>query len=109
LQRDFTYIDDIVDGVVGVLDRPPDAPRHRVLNIGAGHPEQVSTLIAVLERLLGVKARAVMTDKSAADVSATFADTTRIAALTGYAPKVGLEEGLARFIDWYRGYYAAKD
>jgi UDP-glucuronate 4-epimerase len=106
LQRDFTYIDDIVDGVVGVLDRPPEDPRHRVLNIGAGHPEAVSTLIAVLERLLGVEARTVMKEKSAADVSATFADTSRLAALTGYAPKVRLEEGLARFVEWYRGYTA---
>ncbi len=105
LQRDFTYIDDIVDGLVGVLDRPPDAPGHRVLNIGAGRPERVSTLIQTLERLLGVKARTVMAEKSAADVSATFADTARIAALTGYAPKVGLEEGLARFIDWYRAFH----
>jgi UDP-glucuronate 4-epimerase len=108
LQRDFTYIDDIVDGVVGVLDRPPEAPRHCVLNIGAGHPERVSTLIQTLERLLGVEARTVMREKSAADVSATFADTTRIAALTGYAPKVSLEEGLARFVDWYRGLHAAR-
>ncbi len=106
LQRDFTYIDDIVDGVVGVLDRPPEDPRHRVLNIGAGHPEAVSTLIVMLETLLGVEARTVMQEKSAADVSATFADTSRIAALTGYAPKVRLEEGLARFVEWYRGYTA---
>jgi UDP-glucuronate 4-epimerase len=106
LQRDFTYIDDIVDGVVGVLDRPPEDPRHRVLNIGAGHPEAVSTLITMLETLLGVEARTVMQEKSAADVSATFADTSRIAALTGYAPKVRLEEGLARFVEWYRGYTA---
>ncbi|HEX4196970.1 MAG TPA: NAD-dependent epimerase/dehydratase family protein [Caulobacteraceae bacterium] len=107
LQRDFTYIDDIVDGVVAVLDRPPEEPRHRLLNIGAGRPESVSTLIATLERLLGVKARTVMAEKSAADVSATFADTSKIAALTGHAPKVALEDGLARFVAWYRGYHAA--
>jgi UDP-glucuronate 4-epimerase len=105
LQRDFTYVDDIVDGVIGVLDRPPRTPRHRVLNIGAGHPERVSTLIQTLERLLGVEARMVMREKSAADVSATFADTARIATLTGYAPKVALEEGLARFVDWYRAFH----
>ena len=108
LQRDFTYIDDIVDGVVGVLDRPPQAPPHRVLNIGAGRPERVATLVAVLERLLGVEARMVMREKSAADVSATFADTARIATLTGYKPKVTLEEGLARFVAWYRGFHGAK-
>jgi UDP-glucuronate 4-epimerase len=105
LQRDFTYIDDIVDGVVGVLDRPPDAPRHRVLNIGAGRPERVSTLVQILERLLGVEAKTVMKPKAGADVSATFADVTRIAALTGYKPTVRLEEGLARFVEWYRAFH----
>ncbi len=102
LARDFTYIDDIVDGVVGVLDRPPDAPRHRVLNIGAGRPQTVTALIATLEGLLGVKAKLVSRPKPAADLPVTFADVSRIAALTGYAPKVALEEGLARFVDWYR-------
>jgi UDP-glucuronate 4-epimerase len=106
LQRDFTYIDDIVDGVLGVLDQPPDGPPHRLLNIGAGRPERVATLIQTLERLLGVEARIVLREKSAADVSATFADTARIATLTGYKPKIGLEEGLARFVAWYRGYAA---
>jgi UDP-glucuronate 4-epimerase len=108
LRRDFTYIDDVVDGVVSVLDRPPDSRRHRLLNVGAGRPEPVSTLIQTLERLLDVEARMVMKPKSAADVSATFADTAKIAALTGYAPKVGLEEGLARFVDWYRGFHPAR-
>ena len=106
LQRDFTYIDDIVDGVVAVLDRPPEAPRHRVLNIGAGRPVSVSTLIEILERLLGVKSRTVMAEKSAADVSATFADTAKLASLTRHASKVALEDGLARFVDWYRAYHA---
>jgi UDP-glucuronate 4-epimerase len=108
LQRDFTYIDDIVDGVVGVLDRPPEAPPHRVLNIGAGRPEKVATLVQTLERLLGAEAHIVLREKSAADVSATFADTARIATLTGYKPKVGLEEGLARFVEWYGAFHAAR-
>jgi UDP-glucuronate 4-epimerase len=107
LQRDFTYIEDIVDGVVGVLDQPPQAPPHRLLNIGAGRPERVATLVQTLERLLGVEARIVLREKSAADVSATFADTSRIATLTGYKPKVELEEGLARFVAWYRTFQAA--
>jgi UDP-glucuronate 4-epimerase len=105
LQRDFTYVEDIVDGVIGVLDQPPDRPPHRVLNIGAGRPQRVATLVRTLERLLGVEARIVLREKSAADVTATFADTSRIATLTGYKPKVELEEGLARFVDWYRGYH----
>jgi UDP-glucuronate 4-epimerase len=105
LQRDFTFIDDIVDGVVGVLDRPPETPRHRLLNIGAGRPERVATLVHTLERLLGVEARIVLREKSAADVSATFAETSRIAALTGYVPRIALEDGLARFVAWYRNYH----
>jgi UDP-glucuronate 4-epimerase len=78
LARDFTYIDDIVDGVVGVLDRPPDAPRHRVLNIGAGRPQTVTALIAALEGLLGVKAKLVSRPKPAADLPVTFADVRRL-------------------------------
>jgi UDP-glucuronate 4-epimerase len=107
LMRDFTYIDDIVDGVTGVLDRPPSEPRRRILNIGAGHPERVSTLIETLSALLGVEAKTRSREKPATDVTATFADVSRIAALTGYAPKVRLAEGLARFVDWYREFHGA--
>jgi len=102
LTRDFTYIDDIADGLIAVLERPPEAPRHRVLNIGAGRPQTISTLVRTLERLLGVKARMVAGAKPAGDVPATFADVSALTALTGYAPKVGLEEGLRRFVAWYR-------
>ncbi len=104
LTRDFTYIDDAVDGLLAVLDRPPDEPRHRVLNIGAGHPESVAVLIETLETLLGVKAKTAARPKPASDVSGTFADVSEIKALTGYAPKVGLAEGLSRFVAWYRDY-----
>jgi len=85
-----------------VLDRPPDEPRHRVLNIGAGHPESVAVLIETLETLLGVKAKTAARPKPASDVSGTFADVSEIKALTGYAPKVRLAEGLGRFVAWYR-------
>jgi UDP-glucuronate 4-epimerase len=104
LTRDFTYIDDVVDGLLAVLDRPPVEPRHRLLNIGAGRPESVAALIENLERLLGVAARTVARPKPAADVSGTFADVGQLRALTGYAPKVGLAEGLGRFVEWYRDY-----
>jgi UDP-glucuronate 4-epimerase len=105
LSRDFTYIDDIVDGIVAALDRPPDEPRHRVLNIGAGRPERVSTLVETLERLLGVKAKTVDRPKPVTEMSTTFADVSRLRALTGYTPRIGLEEGLARFVDWYLDRY----
>ena len=105
MARDFTYIDDIVDGLVGVLDRPPEAGGHRVLNIGNSHPEGLMTMISLLEKALGVSATKVMRPMQAGDVTATYADVSRLAALTGYAPKVGLAEGLTRFAAWYRGFY----
>jgi UDP-glucuronate 4-epimerase len=104
MARDFTYIDDIVEGVLAALDRPPDAPRHRVLNIGAGRPLEVKRMIAILEQELGVKAKTIARPKPPADVTATFADVSALAALTGYRPKVPLEEGLPRFVAWLRDY-----
>lgn len=103
LARDFTYIDDIVDGVVGALDHPPQG--HRVLNIGAGRPAGLMEMIETLERALGREAVKVMKPMQPGDVTATFADVSRIAGLTGYAPKVRLAEGLDRFVAWYRGHY----
>jgi UDP-glucuronate 4-epimerase len=106
MARDFTYIDDIVDGVLGVLDRPPERFGHRLLNLGAGRPVGLLAMIETLERALGLRARKVMLPMQPGDVPSTHADITRIAALTGYAPKVTLDEGLSRFVDWYRGVYA---
>ena len=105
MARDFTYIDDIVDGVVGVLDRPPAAGVARLFNIGNSHPEGLLTMIGLLEKALGTPAVKIMRPMQAGDVTATYADVSRIATLTGYAPKIGLAEGLARFAAWYRGFY----
>ena len=102
MSRDFTYIDDIVDGVVGVLDRPPGIGEARVLNIGGAAPRGLIEMIDILEAALGAKAARVMQPMQPGDVSATFADVSKLTALTGYAPKVSLEDGLARFVAWYR-------
>jgi UDP-glucuronate 4-epimerase len=102
LKRDFTFIDDIVDGIVGVLDRPPERGENRLLNIGNDRPEELLTFIALLERALGREAVKVMRPMQPGDVTATWADLTRIRALTGYSPKVTLAEGLPRFVEWYR-------
>jgi UDP-glucuronate 4-epimerase len=102
MSRDFTYIDDIVDGIVGVLDRPPAQAEARVLNIGGAAPRGLMEMIEILEQALGAKAARVMKPMQPGDVSATFADVSKLAALTGYAPKVSLEAGLARFVAWYR-------
>lgn len=105
LARDFTYIDDIVAGIVGALDHPPARHGHRVLNIGNCHPETVLAMIGALESALGVTAKMVMKPKPPGDVTATYADVSKLAALTGYAPRVSIAEGMTRFAHWFRDYY----
>jgi UDP-glucuronate 4-epimerase len=106
LRRDFTYVDDIVAGVVGCLDRPPMAREPaRLLNIGNHQAEEVRTLVGLLEAGLG--RRAVLRDvpRPATDVEATYADIDQIAALTGFAPRTRLSEGVPRFVDWFRAWH----
>ena len=103
LRRDFTYIDDIVAGVMGCLDRPPDGETPvRVLNIGNHQSEPVSTLIALLEQALGRQAIRRDAPRPAADVEETFASVEAIATLTGFAPRTPLAEGIPRFVAWFR-------
>ena len=105
MARDFTFIDDIVDGIVGVLDRPPPGGEHRLLNIGGGRPVGLLRMIEILEQSLGAPALKVMRPMQPGDVTATYADVARLRDLTGYAPSVTLEEGLPRFVTWYREFY----
>ena len=106
LRRDFTYIDDIVAGVVGCLDRPPaGAAPVRVLNIGNHRSEAVSTLIALLEQALGRRAVLRAAPRPAADVQETFAAVDAIAALTGFAPATPLAEGIPRFVAWFKEWH----
>jgi UDP-glucuronate 4-epimerase len=105
LKRDFTFIDDIVAGVVGCLERPPDgALPARILNIGNHRSEAVTTLIALLEEALG--RRAILRDvpRPAADVEETFASVEAIGALTGFSPTTSLAEGIPRFVAWFRAW-----
>ena len=105
MARDFTYIDDIVDGIVGALDRPSGRGENRILNIGDSTPVGLLDMIETLERAIGRKAEKIMRPMQPGDVTATFADISRLHALTGYAPKVMLAEGLERFAAWYKGHY----
>ncbi len=105
MARDFTYIDDIVDGVVGVLDHPPADPEARLFNIGDSRPVALMRMIEILEETLGVTADKIFRPMQPGDVTATYADISRLNALTGYRPQVTLEEGLARFAGWYRSFY----
>ena len=105
MARDFTYIDDIVDGIVGALDHPPAGQDPRILNIGDSHPVGLLDMIETLEGAIGRTAEKIMRPMQPGDVTATFADVSQLHALTGYRPKVMLAEGLQKFADWYRGYY----
>ena len=104
LKRDFTYIDDIVAGIIGCLDRPPIGPvPARVLNIGNHRSEAVSTLIGLLEQALGRQAVIRDARRPAADVEETFAAIEAIADLTGFAPSTPLSVGIPHFAAWFQG------
>ena len=103
LRRDFTYVDDIVAGVVGCLDRPPEDVRTaRVLNIGNNRSEAVGYLIELLELSLGRKAVLESAPRPLADVEETCASVDAIAALTGFAPSTPLSVGIPQFAAWFR-------
>jgi UDP-glucuronate 4-epimerase len=112
LRRDFTYIDDIVAGVVGCLDRPPSAgpdgaPPVRVLNIGNHRSEAVSTLISLLETELERPAVRRFVPRPRADVTETWASVDQIADLTGFSPNTPLHVGVAGFASWFRNWHSS--
>ena len=108
LTRDFTYIDDIVEGVVRLLFKPQPAgtgkARHAVFNIGNNQPVMVLDFVRTLECVLGTEAVLDFQPMQAGDVPATHADTGRLQAWVGYKPATPLETGLTRYRDWYRGW-----
>jgi UDP-glucuronate 4-epimerase len=118
--RDFTYIDDIVEGVIRVLDRVPtgdpafdalnpdpatSAAPYRVYNIGNHQPVELAQFIQTLEAKLGRTAQKIMRPLQAGDMPDTYADITELARDTGYAPTTTVEVGVGRFVDWYRAFY----
>ena len=118
--RDFTYVDDIVEGVVRVIDQPaqadPDwsalAPRpsssdapYRIYNIGNNQPVKLMRYIELLEQCLGKKARLDLLPLQAGDVPATIADVSRLQAAVGFKPATPVEAGIAHFVEWYLSYY----
>jgi UDP-glucuronate 4-epimerase len=109
MRRDFTYVDDIVEGIVRVIAKPPagegDSAPYAVYNIGNHEAVELETFIATLERLLGRPANKEYAPMQPGDVPATYAATDRLAAVTGFAPRTSLADGLARFVAWYREYY----
>lgn len=108
-RRDFTYIDDIVDGLLAALESPPDAngAPHALYNLGNDNPVALRDFVAVLERLLERRAELRLLPPQPGDVVATWADIDATRARFGYAPKTDIEEGLARFVRWYADYHAS--
>ncbi|OPY15561.1 MAG: UDP-glucose 4-epimerase [Syntrophus sp. PtaB.Bin001] len=121
MQRDFTFIEDIVEGVVRVIDRIPQAnplwdgaspdpgtsyAPYRIYNIGNNHPVELMRFIEVLEDCLGKKAEKNLLPLQAGDVPATYADVDDLVRDVGFQPATTIEEGLRRFVDWYREYYS---
>ena len=120
MQRDFTYIDDIVEGVLRVLDRPPVADAtfdaaapdparswapYRVFNIGNQGPAQLMDFIAAVEQAVGCTASKAFLPMQPGDVQATYADVQHLTDWTGFSPGTPITEGVSRFVAWYRQYY----
>jgi UDP-glucuronate 4-epimerase len=119
-RRDFTYIDDIVEGVIRVLDRVPqgnpewsgEAPDaassrapFRLYNIGNNNPVELMEYIALLEQSLGLKAELNLLPLQPGDVPDTYADVSELVRDTGYHPNTSVADGVARFVAWYRDFY----
>jgi UDP-glucuronate 4-epimerase len=114
MQRDFTYIDDVVEGVVRVMTHLPlpmtgetSASRapYKIYNIGNHQPVELMHFIEVIERAMGKPAQKVMLPMQPGDVPATYADVTDLMNDVGFAPSTSIEDGIQRFVDWYREYY----
>ncbi len=120
MRRDFTYVDDIVEGIVRVTDHVADpnpawrgdrpdpgtslAP-YRLYNIGNNQPVELMRLIEILEQKLGIAAKKRFRELQPGDVPATFADIDSLGAAVGFSPSTPIEDGVSRFVDWYRGFY----
>jgi UDP-glucuronate 4-epimerase len=116
MSRDFTYVDDLVDGIVRLIDAVPGAEPmdgdslspvapYRVVNIGNSQPVRLLDFIEAIEAATGRRAEKKMMDMQPGDVPATWADAGLLQRLTGYRPQTEVAEGVARFVAWYRDYY----
>ncbi len=109
MRRDFTYIDDIVAGVLAALETPPeaegDAPPHRIYNLGNHRSVDLMHFIALLERACGREAVKEFTGMQPGDVKETYADIEAARRDLGFEPKTTIEDGVPRFVEWFRAYH----
>ncbi|MBW1714414.1 MAG: NAD-dependent epimerase [Deltaproteobacteria bacterium] len=105
MKRDFTYIDDIVDGTISALNRPF---KYKIFNLGNSKTVELMELIGIIEEELGVRAKKNFLPLQPGDVPETYADTEGTAKLLGFKPKTSIRAGIRKFLAWYRGYYEIK-
>ena len=120
MRRDFTYVDDVIEAVVRLIEAPPAAtaadaaaqtslqPPHRIYNVGNQQPVEVVALLDVLEKVIGKSARRELLPMRPIDVLETFADSSELRRATGFAPRTPIEDGLRSFVTWYRDYHGKK-
>jgi UDP-glucuronate 4-epimerase len=109
LERDFTYIDDVIKGIVGVIGHPPSHDHgmipYQIFNLGNQEPVTVNALVAIIEKAIHQTAIKNLLAMPITEVPKTYADMTSFGAKTGFAPTTPLEKGIAAFVDWYRKYH----
>ena len=111
--RDFTYIDDIVAGVIACMERPPSrgdkgtqaGTPHRLFNLGNNKPERLLDFVAILEDLTGIQAKTELLPMQPGDVKETYADISLSQEILGFSPKTSLAQGLGHFVEWYEDFY----
>lgn len=114
MQRDFTYVNDIVEGLERVMNRIPESPSsdisnakapYKIYNIGNNQPVSLRRFITAIETACGKKAKENLLPMQAGDVPMTFADVDELIADIGFKPSTSIEDGIAKFVEWYKGYY----
>lgn len=105
MERDFTYVDDIVAGILAAADIGPGSERHKIYNIGASQPVRLLDMVSTLERLLGRPAAIEYLPLQPGDVPVTYADAGALQKDFGFRPAIALEDGLSRFVSWFRWYH----
>jgi UDP-glucuronate 4-epimerase len=114
MQRDFTYIDDIVEGITRVMDKIPESessditnakPPYKIYNIGNNQPVTLRRFITAIETACGKQAKENLLPMQAGDVPITYADVDELIADTGFKPSTSIEDGIGKFVDWYINYY----
>ncbi len=111
MKRDFTYVDDIVEGVISALANPPEDKKerapHRIYNLGNGHMEDLMDYISLIEQYVGKKAKIQYEEMQPGDIPASLSDTSRAQKELGFQSKTRIVEGVRHFVEWYKNYYGA--